>query len=46
MAKINKNNIIGLTKEKKKILESLMGSASSEHIDFNKVRDVWKYGQS
>lgn len=32
-----------LTKNKKKTLKSLMGSASSKGIDFNKVRDEWKY---
>jgi hypothetical protein len=41
--KINKLNIIGLTPNKKKILKSLMGSASSP-LDFNKMRDVLKYG--
>lgn len=33
----------GLTKENKEILRSLMGKASSAQIDFNKVRDEWKY---
>lgn len=30
-------------KRKKEILKSLMGSASTKEIDFNKVRDEWKY---
>ncbi|PLR99485.1 hypothetical protein [Bacillus sp. T33-2] len=34
--------IQGLTREKKEILKSHMGSASSK-IDFNKVREWWKY---
>lgn len=31
-------------KRKKEILKKLMGSASTKEIDFNKVRDEWKYG--
>ncbi|MDK0854902.1 hypothetical protein [Clostridium perfringens] len=34
----------GLNKTKKELLKSLMGSASSKEVDFNKVRDEWKYG--
>ncbi len=34
----------GLNKSKKELLKSLMGSASSKEVDFNKVRDEWKYG--
>lgn len=33
-----------LTSEKKKLMKSLIGSASSK-IDFNKVRDEYKYGK-
>lgn len=39
---IRRKQVIGLTKDKKKILKELMGSASSEQIDFNKVRDEWR----
>lgn len=41
----NKNvqNYKGLSKEKKELLKKLMGSASTPKIDFNKVRDEWKY---
>ena len=35
-----------LDSNKKEILKSVMGSASSKNIDFNKVRDEWKYGDS
>ncbi len=42
--KIDKSKIIGLNSEKKKILKSLMGAASSP-IDFNKIRDELKYGK-
>ena len=45
MTKINKSNIKGLTKEKKALFKSLVGSASSSKIDLNKVRDEWKYGE-
>lgn len=34
---------IGLTKDKKNILKSLVEIASSPKIDFNKIRDEWKY---
>ena len=34
----------GLSKSKKELLKSLMGAASSKEVDFNKVRDDWKYG--
>lgn len=40
--KINKTNISGLTLEKKKLLKSLQGIATSP-IDFNKIRDEQKY---
>lgn len=46
MTKINKSNINGLTKEKKTLFKSVVGSASSPKIDLNKVRDEWKYGKS
>lgn len=42
--KINKTNISGLTSEKKKLLKSLQGIATSS-IDFNKIRDEQKYGE-
>lgn len=42
--KINKTNISGLTSEKKKLLKSLQGIATSP-IDFNKIRDEQKYGE-
>ncbi len=42
--KINKTNISGLTLEKKKLLKSLQGIATSP-IDFNKIRDEQKYGE-
>lgn len=35
-------NKVGLTADKKEILKDLMGSVSSEQIDFNKVRDEYK----
>lgn len=41
--KIDKSNITGLTPNKKKIMKSLMGSASSP-LDLNKMRDELKYG--
>lgn len=41
---IDKTDIIGLTMDKKKILKSLQGIASSP-IDFNKIRDEQKYGK-
>lgn len=43
MTKIDKSNIEGLTKEKKAILKSVIGSASSDKIDLNKYRDELKY---
>lgn len=45
MAMKNKNmqNYKGTTKEKKELLKKLMGSASTQNVDFNKVRDEWKY---
>lgn len=43
MTKIDKSNIEGLTKDKKDILKSVIGSASSEKIDLNKYRDELKY---
>lgn len=42
--KIDKTNISGLTMDKKKILKSLQGIASSP-IDFNKIRNEQKYGK-
>lgn len=42
--KIDKTNISGLTIDKKKILKSLQGIASSP-IDFNKIRNEQKYGK-
>nr|WP_308743160.1 hypothetical protein [uncultured Anaerocolumna sp.] len=42
--RINKTMMTGLNSEKKKILKSLMGTASSP-IDFNKIRDELKYGK-
>ena len=41
---IDKTNLSGLTVEKKKILKSLQGIATSP-IDFNKIRDEKKYGE-
>ena len=38
-----KKEFKGLNKDRKELLRKLMGSASSP-IDFNKVRDEWKYG--
>ncbi|MFY8262957.1 hypothetical protein ACOT7R_08675 [Clostridium perfringens] len=35
-----------MDKEKKELLRSLMGSASSKEVDFNKVRYNWKYKES
>jgi hypothetical protein len=43
--KINKSQLQGLTPEKKVILKSLMGSASSPKIDMNKIRNFEKYGE-
>lgn len=42
--KIDKTNISGLTSDKKKLLKSLQGIATSP-IDFNKIRDKEKYGE-
>ena len=42
--KIDKTNISGLTIDKKKLLKSLQGIATSP-IDFNKIRDEQKYGK-
>lgn len=41
---IDKTDLIGLTMEKKKILQNLQGIASSP-IDFNKIRNERKYGK-
>ena len=41
---IDKSNLSGLTVDKKKILKSLQGIATSP-IDFNKVREEQKYGK-
>lgn len=46
MTRINKTNIKGLTSEKKALLKSVVGSASSSKIDLNKVRDSFKYGKN
>lgn len=46
MKKMVKHEYKGLDREKKDLLKKLMGSASSETIDFNKVRDEWKYGNN
>jgi hypothetical protein len=43
---INKNNYKTLNKEKKELLKNLIGSASSNVIDFNKIRDFYKHGDS
>lgn len=40
--KRNKKEATPLIEEKKKILKDLMGSASNQQIDFNKVRDEWR----
>jgi hypothetical protein len=37
-----KVGITGLTKEKKEILKKSVGKCTSK-IDFNKVKDSWKY---
>lgn len=42
MKKIRKNQFKGLDKDKKIVLKKLIGSASST-IDFNKVKDEWKF---
>lgn len=42
--KIDKTNVSGLTLDKKKLLKSLQGVATSP-IDFNKIRDEQKYGE-
>lgn len=42
---IDKTGISGLTVDKKKILKSLKGIASSP-IDFNKIREEQKYGKT
>lgn len=42
--KIDKSNMSGLTLEKKQILKSLQGIATSS-IDFNKIREKEKYGE-
>jgi hypothetical protein len=44
MKKIDKTNITGITPNKKKILKSLQGAASSP-IDFNEIRDEQKYNE-
>lgn len=40
--KRNKKEATPLIEEKKKIIKDLMGSASNQQIDFNKVRDEWR----
>lgn len=42
--RIDKTNLVGLTMDKKKILKSLQGTASSP-IDFNRIRNEQKYGK-
>jgi hypothetical protein len=42
--KLDKTNVSGLTLDKKKLLKSLQGVASSP-IDFNKIRNEQKYGK-
>lgn len=42
--KIDKTNLSGLTLDKKKLLKSLQGIATSP-IDFNKIREEQKYGK-
>ena len=41
MKGIERKKASGLTKDKKEMLKKLMGSASSEKIDFNKVRNYF-----
>ena len=41
MKGIERKKASGLTKDKKEMLKKLMDSASSEKIDFNKVRDYF-----
>lgn len=41
---IDKTNMVGLTMDKKKILKSLQGIASSS-VDLNKIRNELKYGK-
>jgi hypothetical protein len=43
MTRISKINNKGLTTEKKALLKSVVGSASSPKIDLNKVRESFKY---
>ena len=43
MTKLIKSDNSGLTKEKKEILKSIIGSASSLKIDLNRIRDKYKY---
>lgn len=42
--RIGKTDMTGLTMDKKKIIKSLRGIASSP-VDFNKIRDEQKYGK-
>ena len=42
--RIDKSNLSGLTADKKKILKSLQGVATSP-IDFNRIREDQKYGK-
>jgi hypothetical protein len=41
----SKREFKGLDKDKKQLLKKSMGSVKSP-IDFNKVRDEWKYGNN
>lgn len=43
---LNKSKGRGLTAEKKAILKSVVGAASSPDFDLNKMRDYYKYGIS
>lgn len=43
MTKIDKTNLKGLTKDKKSIFKSVIGTANSSKIDLNKYRDKCKY---
>ncbi|MDM0660138.1 hypothetical protein QTH47_13515 [Clostridium perfringens] len=38
----NNNEYNGLNKDKKELLKSLMGAASSKEVDFNKILESWE----
>ena len=42
MRVIKEKKFNGLNKDKKQLLKSLIGVASSKEVDFNQVRDEWK----